>query len=114
MSRLLLDYDPLTGVTESLDFAHEGGKHLMRVVQEQDVSRFVEFGKAMSLDEDYTKQGIKNDHWHYARIPHNILQEMKVKHGVSWEDKNDKGHKRFLRVLNREYPVFKMTAYTHE
>jgi hypothetical protein len=114
MSRLLLDYDPLTGVTESLDFAHEGGKHLMRIVQEQDVSRYVEQGTVMANDEDYTKKGIKNDHWHYARIPVNVLQEMKVKHNASWEDRNDTGHKRFFRVLNREYPKFKWTAWNHE
>jgi hypothetical protein len=33
---------------------------------------------------------------------------------VWWNDPDDKGHKKFLRVLNRHYPAFKTTAWNHE
>ena len=112
MSKLILDYDPLSGTSEYLEMSEGGDK--MRVVQAQDVTSILESAKAMALDEDYTKHGVKQDQWHYARIPDVIMMEMKRKYGVDWLDKNDKGHKKFLRVLNRHYPAFKTTAWNHE
>lgn len=110
MDRMILDFDPLTGTTEYLEFSDEK----VRIVQQQDVSPILDVAKTMANDEDYTKQGIKQDHWHYARIPYGILQEMKSKHGADWNDKNDTNHKKFFRVLNREYPSFKTTHWNHE
>lgn len=110
MHRILLDHDPLTGVTEHLEFQDEK----MRIVRTQDVNRILDQAKIRANDEDYTKRGIKQDHWHYARIPDTIMEEMWTKHHVRWEDKDDKGHKKFLRVLNQHYPAFKTTAWNHE
>ena len=85
-----------------------------KIVRSQDVNRVLDMASVMAKDEDYTKRGIKNDHWHYARIPTVVLEEMKEKHGVWWEDKNDHKHKKFFRVLNAHYPKFKTTAWNHE
>jgi len=112
MSKMVLDFDPLTGITESLVFTHGGDE--VRVVQEQDVSHILRVTKEMANDEDFTKQGIKKDHWLYARIPDVIMAEMRTKHRVNWNDKSDRGHKHFLRVLNEHYPAFKTTAWKHE
>lgn len=57
---------------------------------------------------------LKSDRALYARIPHYVEMEMRKKHGVWWEDKNDKDHKKFFQVLNREYPAFKMVQWNHE
>jgi hypothetical protein len=110
MHRILLDHDPLTGVTEHLEFQDEK----MRIVRTQDVNAILDQAKLMANDEDYTKRGIKQDQWHYARIPDTVMEEMWTKHHVRWEDKDDRGHKRFLRVLNTHYPAFKTTAWNHE
>jgi hypothetical protein len=110
MSKILLDYDPLTGITESLDFSDDS----VRVVREQSPTRAMESAKSLALNEDYTRQGIKRDQWHYARIPLLILEEMKTKHGADWNDKNDHKHKKFFRVLNTQYPAFKTTHWNHE
>lgn len=110
MHRLILDHDPITGITEHMEFQGDA----VKIVRTQDVNSILDSAKMMANSEDYTKRGIKEDHWHYARIPDTIMEEMKAKHNVWWEDKNDKGHKRFLRVLNRHYPAFKTTAWNHE
>ena len=110
MIRLILDHDPLSGVTEHLEFHDEK----MRVVRSQPVNHVLDLASAMAKDDDYTKQGVKQDHWHYARIPDIVMEEMRAKYGVWWEDKNDKGHKKFFSVLNTHYPAFKTTAWKHE
>lgn len=85
-----------------------------KIVRTQDVNRVLDMASAMANDEDYTRIGVKKDMFHYARIPNLILEEMKDKHGVWWEDKNDHKHKKFFRVLNTHYPKFKTTAWNHE
>jgi hypothetical protein len=109
MRRLELDYDPLSGTTEFLEFQDDK----MRVVRAQDVSLILDQAKVRANDEDYTRRGIKKDEWHYARVPNIVLEEMKAKHHVDWYDPNDKGHKRFFAVLNAHYPAFKTTAWNH-
>jgi hypothetical protein len=109
MQRILLEHDPLTGITEHLEFQDDK----MRIVRTQDVNTILTQAKTMANDEEYTRQGIKRDEWHYARIPMTILEEMEKKHGAKWEDKNDHGHKKFFSVLNEHYPAFKTTAWNH-
>jgi hypothetical protein len=90
---------------------HEG--NFMRIVREQNVAPIRDFAIAMANDEERTRQGIKNDEWHYARIPTVILQEMKQKYKADWYDKNDTNHKWFFQVLNTVYPDFKTTHLKH-
>ena len=109
MRRLQLDYDPLSGTSEFLEFQDDK----MRVVRTQNVNTILDQAKDRANDEDYTKSGIKRDEWHYARLPNIILEEMKSKYGVDWYDKNDTGHKKFFSVLNAHYPAFKTTHWNH-
>lgn len=109
MSQILLDYNPLTGVSEFMQFDSADSK--VRILQVQDVSNIVRFTKeAANTDSD----SIKSEHCLYARIPAIIEAEMKSKHGVWWEDKNDHEHRKFFSVLNEHYPAFKTTAWNHE
>ena len=82
----------------------------MTITHEQNVEGILEFahGKAIS---NATKKGIKNDHWHYARVPNAIILEMKTKHGVDFFDRNDS--KRMFALLNTEYSRFKTTEKKH-
>ena len=110
MQRLLLDFNPLTGTREYMHVENE----TIRIVQEQDVTPVLEFAKALRNDDYFSAKQMQSENAHYARIPWEIEREMKAKHNVWWEDKNDHGHKKFFSVLNRHYPHFKTTAWNHE
>lgn len=112
MSRLLLDYNPLTGETVEFEYNDSAGKVVLH--HSQDVTNILEHSKELALNDDYTRKGVKKDMFHYACIPNSIMQEMKTKHNVDWFDKNDKNHKKFFRCLNEHYPYFKTTSWKHE
>lgn len=112
MSKILLDYNPITGTSEYMHF--DSDAESVRIVREQDVSNVLKFTKAIANDSDFSRSAIKAEQCHYARIPWEVESEMRIKHKVWWENKNDKEHRQFLRVLNEHYPAFKMTAWKHE
>lgn len=110
MTRRLLDYDPLTGVRTWFEFDHSNDKTLIHT--EQDVGYILDFTAAKRNDTDYSRKGIKNDWWHYARVPNWVIMDMKTKHGVDMmAPKPD--WKSILKILNREYPHVKVTDKTH-
>ena len=112
MSKLLLNHDPISGITEYMDVSHGGD--VIRVVQEQDVTPIVDFATRLRNDDAFSSAMLKSGQAHYARIPHEVESEMKAKHNVWWEDKNDKDHRKFFSLLNKHYPVFKLTQWNHE
>lgn len=111
---MILDYDPLTGVRIDLDFVEEGNSTKVVMTHKQNVQSILESSKMLANSDDYTRKGVKQDQWHYARLPYVIMQEMKAKYHADWNDKNDKDHKRFFSVLNTHYPAFKTTHWNHE
>lgn len=110
MSRILLDYNPISGVTEYMQFDANADK--VRIVRVQDVNNVMRFTREAFNTDDMSS--IKQEHCLYARIPNSVEEEMRTKHGVWWEDKNDKEHRKFFSVLNEHYPAFKTTAWNHE
>lgn len=109
MSRLVIDHDPLSGETVYFDYEENTGRTV--ITQEQDVSRQLVMAHEMSVDGEYTKNGIKRDWWHYAHVPNGIIIEMKQKYGVDFFDDND--WPRVLKLLNTEYKAFKATDKHH-
>jgi hypothetical protein len=110
MTRRLLDYDPLTGV--STYFSYENSTDTMFLTSEQDVAPILDGIAARRNDGDYSRNGIKDDWWHYARLPLTVIMEMKTKHGVDlMAPKVD--WKSALKIINREYPLLKTTNGTH-
>lgn len=110
MTRRLLDYDPLTGV--STWFSYEASTDNMHITSEQDVNPILDGITERRNDGDYSRKGIKNDWWHYARLPLTVILEMKAKHGVDlMAQKVD--WKSALKIINREYPLLKTTDKTH-
>lgn len=113
MTRRLLDYDPLTGMTTWFDY--EKSTDTMAITNEQApsiVNNVLDSNAHMRHDDDYSRQGIKDDWWHYARIPNGVILEMKEKFGADLlAPKPD--WKYVLKVLNREYPHLKVTTKTH-
>jgi hypothetical protein len=104
----MLDYNPSTGETCWYDYNRHEDKAI--ITHEQNVEGILEFSHGKTLSNATTK-GIKNDLWHYARVPNLIILEMKQKHGVDFFDKNDE--KRMFHLLNTEYARFKTTDKKH-
>jgi hypothetical protein len=68
----LLDYDPLTGITQYHHF--DPVTEVTTIETIQDVEPILNANKAMQNDTAYSKRGIKNEMWHAACVP-NIIQE---------------------------------------
>jgi hypothetical protein len=108
MSKFLIDRDPLSGYE---CWAHIDGDDV-RMQYVQPVGQILDGNKAKANDEDYTKQGIKRDMWHYASIPNTVIYEWLHKHGVDFFDKND--DKKMFQLLNSpEYAYLKTTHKHH-
>lgn len=108
MSRVL-DFNPLSG--ESVMFDYDAHTDQMILTHQQDVRRELAFAHNKAVDDSATKRGIKNDLWHYARVPNIVILEMKQKHGVDFFDRNHK--KRVFELLNTEYAYCKTTDKHH-
>ena len=109
MTRRVLDYDPLTGVTTYFDYTSEDQ---MVITHSQDVTTVLDGTQAMRNDEDYSRKGIKQDQWHYARIPDTVAMEMLTKHGVNIM-KTPIDWPSVLKLINTEYPYLKVTTKHH-
>lgn len=96
-------------------FDYEKSTDTMFIKNEQSASvveNILDQNAAMRHDGDYSRQGIKEDWWHYARIPNGVILEMKEKFGADMlAPKVDWKH--CLKILNREYPHLKVTTKTH-
>ncbi len=112
MSRLLLDYDPINGI--SCFMSWEGEQVVL--THEQDVKiieRVLDQNKMDQNDPWKTKQGMKRDWWLYARIPTWVEMQWKEKYGVSLDDKNHR--KKILQLINDpEWRWLKATDKHHE
>ena len=113
MTRRLLDYDPLTGVETWFDYDHASDKTMITTQQSAAVvNDIVDQAAVLRNDSEYSKAGIKNDKWHYARVPNGVILDIKAKYGLDMlAPKPD--WKSILRVLNTDYPYLKVTAGTH-
>jgi hypothetical protein len=104
----IADFNPLTG--ERCVIKTEGGK--LHITNEQDVTSILDSATDLRNRTSYSQTGIKNDHWHYARIPNGVALEMKAKHGVDmFAPKPD--WKAILKCINTHYPALKTTDKIH-
>jgi hypothetical protein len=110
MSKRVLDHDPLTGITTYFDY--DPLTNQMMLTDVQDVNPILEKVTRMRNDDDYSRQGIKNDMWHYARLPLNVLMEIEQTYGVKCVGKVQ-DWKALFRVINQHYPHLKATTKTH-
>ena len=103
-----ISYDPITGERCVMSFSN-GQVH---ITNEQDVNPIMDYATELRNNTDYSRRGIKKDHWHYARIPNGVMLDMKQKHGVDmFTGKPD--WKAVLRCINTHYPYLKTTGKTH-
>lgn len=108
--RRILDHDPLTGVTTYFDYEQDTDK--MLITEVQDVTPFLDQASSKRNDDEYSRAGIKNDWWHYARIPNVVAMDMANRFGVNMYGPSP-DWKSILKIINREYPWLKMTTKTH-
>lgn len=110
MTRRILDYDPLSGVTTYFDFTPDQQMHLTTV---QDVTPLLDQSQMMRNEDEYTRHGIKQDQWHYARVPDVVAMEMLQKYGVDMM-KTPIDWPSVLRCINTHYPYLKTTTKHHD
>lgn len=105
----LLDYDPITGVTQYFHYDELTGDWGIESVQ--DVEPILELNKALRNDTNYSKNGIKNEFWHVARIPVIVQEKWLREEGL---DIYNRDHwKRVQRKLNnQEYKDLRTTDGT--
>lgn len=108
----LFDYDPLSGLTEIFHYDHTTDTSYIETLQ--DVEPILEENKALQIDENYTKDGIKNEMWHYAKIPVIVQLQWLQKYGAE-NDPMKKGNEKLLfRLLNDpEWRHLKTTNKIH-
>ena len=104
----IADFNPLTG--ERCVIKTDGDK--LYITNEQDVNPILDSATDLRNNEGYSQRGIKNDQWHYARIPNGVMLEMKQKYGVDMLAKSI-DWPAVLKCINTHYPWLKTTTKTH-
>lgn len=102
------DYDPVTGLREVFDYDPIKDQVCIRTIE--DVSPLLDRLKALRNDDDYSKQGIKGEWWHYATIPATVEIALRNK-GLDIYDKNATAA--IIKEINTNYPWLKATDKMH-
>lgn len=105
----LLDYDPLTGIETWHEYDHIEKKTKVHYVPTRDVDPELSALTALANDESFTKQGIKNEWWHYAHIPDSVLVKWYVEEGIHPDDTDAL----FKKVNDPDYKRLKTTHKFH-
>jgi hypothetical protein len=109
----LFDKDDFLGITEI--FHYDELTKTARIETLQDVEPILDANKALQNDEEFTKQGIKNEFWKYANIPAVVQLQWLQKYGPE-NDPMKKGNEKLLfRLLNNpEWRYLKTTNKIHQ
>jgi hypothetical protein len=106
MAREFFDYDPLTGVTEYLEFTPDGKFHL---TTEQDIEPFLDYAKELA-NSGATEKNFRGEGWLYAVIP-GVVQAALLKKGINFLDPSQT--KAVVDEINANYPYCKTTHRHH-
>lgn len=109
MTKRLLDYNPLAGTSVTFEYDHATER--MVITHHEDIRRSLKKAADLRADKEHSKNGIKNEFWHFAHVPAIIQMKMKEEDGVNFWDKND--WPRVYKLLNTKYAAFKTTDGTH-
>jgi len=103
----LLDYDPLTDTKTFHDFDEKSETTYIHT--EQNMQPHIELAKEAQKVASYSQNGIKNEWWHFAHLPNNIINKWLIEDGIDVFDKNHMpAVKRKLR--DPEWRWLKMTT----
>lgn len=88
MSKRLLDYDPLTKTATYHDYDHSTGKTYIEQVQ--DVKHILDRNKrAQNNDLQRGRYAKKDDWYHFASIPNQVIIEFKQKYNLDVFNEDD-------------------------
>lgn len=105
----VLDYDPWSRTTTYHEYEEDTDTTIITEVQ--DIEPFMERAKAMRNDDQYTRDGIKNEMWHYAHIPNHYVMRMIQEDGINPLEKGAAPD--VLRLINTKYTELKTTRKHH-
>lgn len=110
--RRLFDTDPDTGITEYFHYDPLTGDCAIETIQ--DCEPVLDVNKSLQNDDDYTKQGIKDEMWHYASIPVVIQLKWLSEYGSQNWPLRPGNEKLLMRLLNSpEWKYLKTTSKIH-
>jgi hypothetical protein len=108
MAKRLLDVDPLTGMRTYHEYDHLNQKTHISYAFARDMDPVLSALSALRNDDDYSRNGIKQEFWHYAHIPNELILKWRIE-GV---DVNDPVELR--KMVNKpEYAYLKATTKVH-
>ena len=102
----LLDYDEFTGLETWFDYDYLTKTTTIKTVG--DAQPGLEYAKSLAKQEDYWKQGVKNEWAHYAHIPNAVLMRWHGE-GIPINDPRELVKK----VNTPEYAYLKTTNKVH-
>jgi hypothetical protein len=112
LDKRLLDYDPNTGVSEIFHYDQMTGD--VHIETRQDVDPILDDNRTLRNDEQYTRDGIKNGEWHFARIPIWVQVKWLNEYGRENWPMHPKNSKLLFRLLNSsEWSYLKTTNKIH-
>lgn len=79
---------------------------------EQDTAPVLELNKAQANDEEFTRQGIKNEMWKYASIPNGVAMKWLIEDGLDIYDDNA-WPQIWAKLNSPEYQYLKTTTKYH-
>lgn len=108
----ILSHDPDYGVTEVFHYDNlTGDVHIETV---QDVRPYLDASKTLANDEQYTRDGIKNSFWHYAKVPIEVQMRWLSEYGMKDWPMKPGNEKLLFRLLNSpEWKYLKTTGKIH-
>lgn len=83
----LLDYDRFTGIKTYHEYDEASDKTVIST--ERDIQGIIDRNKRLANCPEYKRGGIKNDNYHFATVPNEVLHEWLVKYNVDWTKKED-------------------------
>ena len=108
----LLGHDADTGVSEIFHYDNLTGD--VRIETVQDVSGILDDTSDRRNDEQYTKDGIKNEMWHYARVPIVVQMKWLAEYGSKNWPMRPGNEKLLFRLLNSpDWKYLKTTEKIH-
>lgn len=86
-TKRLLSKNPLTRTLEVHHYDHSDGSTTIETIQ--DVEPIIERNKKLARCESYQSAGKKNDMFHIATIPNNMIVELKESYGIDIWNNDD-------------------------
>ena len=111
MDKRLLSVDPLTGLMTWHSYDPLTDETIISYTA--DSSPILEGNKMMANDPEYSKQGIKQEFWHYATIPVEVQMDWLINKGVDIYNRDHNA--KVSQLLNDpEYRYLKTTHLHHK